>query len=171
MDRSQLPIVFYLAGLAFSLTPLRAQATTEEQATWTKAADNKIYAQKLVGELTAGHPELLVVGFHAIAPGTKDQKMIATNLDRVGKKDDDDDIAVFVERKTILVPNAKEPNKFEVQLPMKDATGKIIGAYGFVFQYKPGDDEVELHRKAVVIRDSLAQRIPNLAALFVPAAL
>jgi hypothetical protein len=54
---------------------------------------------------------------------------------------------------------------------MKDATGAIIGAYGFVFLYKAGDDEVELHRKGVVLRDSLAKKIPNLAALFAPAAL
>lgn len=136
-----------------------------------KAADNKIYAQKLVNEVMATHPDLLVVGFHAIKPGTKDQVMIASNLDRIGKDDDDDDKAVVNERKTICVPNAKESNKFEVQVPMKDATGAIIGAYGFVFQYKAGDDEVELHRKGVVLRDALAKRIPNLAALFAPATL
>jgi hypothetical protein len=136
-----------------------------------KAADNKIYAQKLVNEVMAKNPDLLVVGFHAIKPGTKDQVMIASNLDRIGKEDDDDDKAVVNERKTICVPNAKESNKFEVQVPMKDATGAIIGAYGFVFLYKAGDDEVELHRKGVVLRDSLAKKIPNLAALFAPAAL
>lgn len=136
-----------------------------------KAADNKIYAQKLVNEVMATHPDLLVVGFHAIKPGTKDQVMIASNLDRIGKEDDDDDKAVVNERKTICVPNAKESNKFEVQVPMKDASGAIIGAYGFVFQYKAGDDEVELHRKGVVLRDALAKRIPNLPALFAPATL
>ncbi len=136
-----------------------------------KAADNKIYAQKLVNELMAKNPDLLVVGFHAISPGTTEQKMIASNLDRIGKDDDDDDKAVVTERKTICVPNAKESNKFEVQVPMKDATGAIIGAYGFVFLYKAGDDEVELHRKGVVLRDALSKKIPNLAALFAPAKL
>lgn len=134
-----------------------------------KAADNKILAQKLVNEIMASHPDLLVVGFHAIKPGTKDQVMIASNLDRIGKEDDDDDKAVVTERKTICVPNAKESNKFEVQVPMHDAHGAIIGAYGFVFLYQAGDDEVELHRKAIVLRDALAKKIPNLAALFQPA--
>ena len=157
-----------LVALAAAVASLRAQATPEEQATWTKAADNKIYAQMLVNEVMATHPELLVVGFHAVAPGTKEQKMIATNLDRVGKKDDDDDIAVFAERKTILVPNAKEPNKFEVQIPMKDATGKIVGAYGFVYRYAAGDDEVAMLVKATALRDALAKKIPNHAALFKP---
>jgi len=136
-----------------------------------RAADNKIFAQALVNELMAKNPDLLVVGFHAIAPGATEQKMIASNLDRIGKDDDEDDKAVVTEGKTICCPNAKEPNKFEVQVPMKDAAGRIIGAYGFVFQYRAGADEVELHRKAVVLRDGLAKRIPNLAALFAPASL
>ena len=112
MNLFRLRFLFTALVLMTALTSLRAQATAEEQATWVKAADNKIYAQQLVNEIMAAHPELLVVGFHAVAPGTKDQKMIATNLDRVGKKDDDDDLAVFAVRKTILVPNAKESNKF-----------------------------------------------------------
>jgi hypothetical protein len=151
-----------------SLTGLPAQEAAQN---WGKASDNKIYAQKLLNEVMAQNRDLLVVGFHAIKPGTTEQVMIATNLDRVGKADDDDDKAVFTERKTICVPNAKESNKFEVQVPMKDATGAIIGAYGFVFNYKAGDDEVEMHRKAVVLRDALAKKIPNLAALFAPATL
>lgn len=154
--------------LTISFAGLGAQDAAQN---WGKAADNKIYAQKLVNELMAKNPDLLVVGVHATAPGAKDQKMIASNLDRIGKDDDDDDKAVVNEKKTICCPNAKEPNKFEVQVPMKDASGAIIGAYGFVFQYQAGDDEVELHRKAVVLRDTLAKKIPNLAALFAPAKL
>ena len=40
---------FLLTALVLmtALTSLRAQATAEEQATWVKAADNKIYAFKL----------------------------------------------------------------------------------------------------------------------------
>jgi len=161
------PLPFILVFL-FLIAGLRAQEAAQN---WGKAADNKIYAQKLLNEVMAKNPELLVVGFHAIKPGEKEQKMIATNLDRVGKDDDDDDKAVVTERKTICVPNAKEANKFEVQVPMKDAAGNIIGAYGFVFLYKAGDDEVEMHRKALVLRDALAKKIPNLAALFAPAKL
>jgi len=94
--------------------------------------------------------------------------MIATNLDRVGKADDEDDVAVYKERKIILVPNAKESNKFEVQMTMTDAKGRIIGAYGFVFLYKAGDDEVEILRKAKALRSELAAKIPDHDALFKP---
>ena len=134
-----------------------------------KAADNAIYAQTLVNEQMAKHPELLVLGMHAPKPGAKDSHMIAANLDRIGKADDEDDLAVAQERKTILAPNMKEPTKFEVAVPLKDASGKVIGSLSTVFKYAAGDDEVKMHTAALAIRDEMAKKIPNLAALFKPA--
>ena len=153
-----------LGGVTLALA-LTAAVSAKELG---KAADNRIYAQQLVNGLMAAHPELLVVGFHCVPPGEKEQVMIATNLDRIGKADDEDDVAVFKERKIILVPNAKESNKFEVQINMIDAAGRIIGAYGLVFRYQAGDDEVELLRQAKAIRRDLGQKIPSLEALFAP---
>ena len=118
-------------------------------APWGKAADNKILAQAVVNDTMAAHADLLVVGLHTIAPGAKDETMIASNLDRIGKKDDDDDIAVATERKTICAPNLKDPTRFEVQVPMMDKAGEVIGAIGLVFKYKAGDDEVALLKKAL----------------------
>ena len=134
-----------------------------------KATDNAIYAQTLVNEQMAKHPELLVLGMHAPKPGAKDSHMIAANLDRIGKADDEDDLAVAQERKTILAPNMKEPTKFEVAVPLKDASGKVIGSLSTVFKYAAGDDEVKMHTAALAIRDEMAKKIPNVAALFKPA--
>jgi hypothetical protein len=131
-----------------------------------KAADNAIYAQTLVNEQMAKHPELLVLGMHAPKPGAKDSHMIAANLDRIGKADDEDDLAVAQERKTILAPNLKEPTKFEVAVPLKDASGKVIGSLSTVFKYAAGDDEVKMHVAALAIRDEMAKKIPSVAALF-----
>jgi hypothetical protein len=134
-----------------------------------KAADNAIYAQTLVNEQMAKHSELLVLGMHAPKPGAKDSHMIAANLDRIGKVDDEDDLAVAQEHKTILAPNLKEPTKFEVAVPLKDANGKVIGSLSTVFKYAAGDDEVKMHAAAVAIRDEVARKIPSVAALFKPA--
>ena len=168
MKKILITLVSLCISLA-SLPGLRA-AETAPDPSWGKAADNKIYAQKLVNELMAAHPELLVVGLHATKPGAKDQTMIATNLDRVGKADDDDDKAVSVEHKIILAPNLKESNKFEVQVWLKDAKGtQLIAAAGLVFKYKQGDSEIVLLTKALAIRDELAKKTPSFAALFAPA--
>jgi len=131
-----------------------------------KAADNAIYAQQLVNEQMAKHPELLVLGMHAAKPGAKDSHMIAANLDRIGKADDDDDLAVARERKTILAPNMKEPTKFEVAVPLEDVHGQVIGSLSTVFKYAAGDDEVKMHIAALAIRDEIAKKIPSVAALF-----
>ena len=160
-------------ALSFVTARLCAQdPTPEEMATWKKPSANPILAQKLVNDLMVAHPELVVIGLHATAPGAKEQTMIATNLDRVGKKDDDDDKAVSVEHKIILAPNLKESNKFEVQVWLKDASGKqLTAAAGFVFKYKQGDSEIMLLTKALAFRDELARKTPSFEALFTPAKL
>jgi len=170
MNVPKKPIIFALSCIsAFLLVAsvAKPESTPEERASWRKAADNKIYAQKLVDELMANHPELIVIGLHGTAPGATEERMIASNLDRIGKKDDDDDVGVSTEHKTICAPNLKESFKFEVLMPLKDSSGAFLdGAVGFVFRYKQGDDEVKMHALAVQIRDELAKKIPSMAALF-----
>ncbi|MDB6170680.1 MAG: hypothetical protein JWM88_3544 [Verrucomicrobia bacterium] len=153
-----------LLSLAIGPVPLRAQA--EPTPHLGRAADNKILAQQIVNDLMKSHPELILCGLHAVAPGAEAQTMIASSQDKIGKSDDDDDVAVTKERKMILVPNAKEPNKFEVQVPLQDSGGNVIGACAFVFRYQAGDDEVPLLVKAKQIRDDIAKRLPNRDALF-----
>jgi len=167
IPRTILPLA--LLACSISAARLAAQSTDAERATWRRAADNKVYAQKLVDETMAAHPQLLVIGMHGIAPGATDSRMIASNLDRIGKKDDDDDIGVANEHKTICAPNLKETFKFEVLMPLKDASGKVLdAAIGFVFKYQAGDDEVKMHALAVSIRDELAKKIPSYEELFKP---
>src|SRR5258708_34014913 len=83
-----------------------------------KAADNAIYAQTLANEVMASHPELVVIGLHALKTGNKEETMIAANLDRIGKKDDEDHLAESHERKTILAPNIKYPTKVQEAGPV-----------------------------------------------------
>ncbi len=147
----------------------RAESTAAERATWTNAADNRIYAQQLVNEVMAAEPRLVVIGMHGVRPGEKEPHMIASNLDRIGKRDDDDDVSVANEHKTICAPNPTDSSKFEVLMPMKDASGHTLNAaIGFVFRYKAGDDEVMLHAEAARIRDAIAKKISDYRVLFQP---
>ena len=47
-----------------------------------------------------------------------------------------------------------------------DSQGRIVGSTGLVFKYKAGDDELELHRKALEIRAEFAKRIEDKDSLF-----
>lgn len=151
------------AALLVCSTQLRAQDRL------TKAADNKIYAQALVNDVLKSNTDLTIVGFHAVAPGGQNQIMIASTLDRIGEKDDDEDLTVVAQQETILAVNLKDPTKFKVHMPMKDASGKVIGLIVLIFKNQPDKDQTHYCERALKIRDGVARRIPSLDALFRPA--
>jgi len=51
-------------------------------------APERIYAQELVNETVAAHPDLLVVAMHVTPPGASENVIIASNIGRIGKKAD-----------------------------------------------------------------------------------
>src|SRR4051812_24504993 len=132
-----------------------AAITAVAQAPLGKAADNKIFAQTLVNELMAKYPDLIIVGIHAIPPGATDAAKIATNEDKIGRKDEPDDLMVSQDSKTILSPGLHGKNRFQVLLPMKDGAGNVIGALGLVFKYQEGDPDIAFLARANAIRDAL----------------
>ena len=169
-----LRLISTVSLLSLAVARLAAEGhTAAEMATWHKAADNKIVAQKLVNDLMKAHPELLIVGIHGVAPGAKSGTMIATNLDRVGKVSDEDDNAVADDHRIILEINKTDPTRFEVLIWMKDAKGnELDAAVGFVFKYnKKTDSDVAMLTKGEALRDELASKIPSWEAIFAPAKL
>ena len=132
------------------------------------AADNKIFAQALVTKIMAANPSLLTAGMHCVPPGGDAQTIVASTLNVIGKKSDEFDIQVRVEGMTHLSPNLKIP-KLGIMLPLRDRTGKIIGALALAFKYRDGEDQVKYFAEATAIRDRVAQEIPDLAALFATA--
>jgi hypothetical protein len=151
------------AALLICATQLRAQDRL------TKAADNKTYAQALLNDVVSSNPDLIIVGFHAVAPGAQNQTMIASTLDRIGEKDDEEDLTVVAQQETILAVNLKDSTKFKVHMPMKDATGKVIGLLVLIFKNQTDKDQAYYCARALKIQDGVARRIPNLEALFRPA--
>jgi hypothetical protein len=134
------------------------------------AADTpaKIYAQDLVDRTVARHPELVVLAMHVTPPKSTDNVIIASNIGRIGKKADDDDMSVVKSGKPRYSLN-KAGDHFEALMPFLDANGRQIGALGEVFNYKPGDDKDALAKKAEVIRNELARRISHTKNLLEPA--
>ena len=147
-----------LAALTFAtlLTlPLTAQSP----------AAPKTYSQKLVDEALQKHHELLILVMHVTPPNSSENVIIASNIGRIGKKADEDDLRVINTGKTNLEVNAKGDH-FEVELVLEDASGKNIGALGTVFAYKDGDDKAKLQKSAEKIRDELRKQIPSKEKLF-----
>jgi hypothetical protein len=127
-------------------------------------ASSKIYAQKLLDETLAKHPEVVIMAMHVTPPSKSDNVIIASNIGRIGKKADEDDMRVIETGKPNLERN-KKGDHFEVELVMQDQAGKTIGAVGIVFMYKP-DSEAAFQKKAEEIRDEMRRQTPTLAKLF-----
>jgi hypothetical protein len=123
------------------------------------------YAQKLVEETMAQHPELEIFALHATPPGGKDNIIIGSNIGRIGKKADEDDLRAVNTGKANLEVN-DAGNRFEVEMQLRDRSGKVIGAVSTVFAYKDGDDKAELHARGEKINAELRNKIPDAASLF-----
>ncbi|MDB5417687.1 MAG: TonB-dependent siderophore receptor [Phenylobacterium sp.] len=125
---------------------------------------DRIYAQALVDQTLAAHPEILILAVHATPPGSKTNVIMASNIGRIGKKADEDDLRVIEKGETNKEVN-ETGRRFEAELPLNNAQGKRIGALGVVFAYRPGEDKEALVARAVKIRDEMAARIASPASL------
>jgi hypothetical protein len=127
----------------------------------------KSYGQELVDQVVAKNPDVLVVAVHASAPGMPGYPIVASNIGRIGKAADEDDMRVINTGATNLEV-VHEGTRFEVELVLRDLTGTNIGALGIVFPYKAGDSKAALEKRAIGIRDALARRIVNAGSLTEP---
>jgi hypothetical protein len=134
---------------------------------YDKAWGPTTYAQSLTEAMIAAHPDLVVIMIHATPPGGKTNIIIGSNIGRFGKAADEDDLRVIDQGSTNLEIGG-DNDRFETELPLLDAKGKRIGALGLVFRYKLSDDKEAIHAHGLAIRDELAARITNNAALFAP---
>src|SRR5215471_20453440 len=153
--------MFRLAALLLALAiawPVHAGSTL---------APEKIYAQKLVNETIAAHPDLLVVAMHVTPPRAKENVIIASNIGRIGKRADAEDRHVIDTGQTLAKVN-RNGDRFEVELVLHDAARRPIGAIAIVFRYKAGDPPSKFEEAATAIRDELGARIPDVAALMQP---
>lgn len=125
-------------------------------------ADNA--AQALVERTMARHPELLVLGMHVTLPDGRGNVMLASNIGRIGKKADADDMRVVDTQKSNYEVS-ENGKRYEVELVLEDASGRDIGALGTVFRYTSPKDKAKLNVLAQKIRDEMAREIPTASAL------
>lgn len=127
----------------------------------------KSYAQQLVDETAVKNPSLLVIVMEAAPPKTSgDDVVVASNIGRIGAKARDD--RGVIESGRIEAELTGGGTRFAVKLPLRDASGDVIGALMLAFRYKGGDDQAALRKTAEKIGDRLSRRILNQANLFDP---
>jgi hypothetical protein len=132
-------------------------------------APSHTYAQQLVEELLERHPEIEILAIHATPPDSDYNIIAGSNIGRLGKKADNDDMRCVFTGKPNLEVNSTG-KRFESEMQLRDRAGSVIGAVGVVFAYQRGDDQEGLHARAESIKAELEKKIPDSAALFRTAA-
>jgi hypothetical protein len=122
------------------------------------------YAQALVDKTLAVHPDVIILALHATPPGSRADVILGSNIGRIGKKADEDDLRVVDKGATNKEIN-ENGKRFEAEVPLNDRAGRRIGALGVVFSYRAGDDKEALTARALRIRDEIAAQIASPAAL------
>jgi len=125
------------------------------------------YAQYIVDDELAKHRDVMILAIHAATPKNGDPEILASNIGRIGKKADDDDMRVVRDGKTNLEVN-KDLMRYEVELPLESSAGERIGALGVVFPLTAHTDQKARHAEAIRIRDEIGRRIPSPAKLVEP---
>src|SRR5712692_2144149 len=105
-----------------------------------QAQPAKNYAQSLIDRALARHPEVATLAMHVTPPNSSDNVIIASNFGRIGKKADDDDLAV-IKTGQPKAEVGKNGGRFSVELPLQDVSGDTVGALAVAFLYKAGDDK------------------------------
>jgi hypothetical protein len=126
------------------------------------------YAQKLVDETMAKHPDLQIFALHITPPQSTENIILASSIGRIGKKADEDDMKVIQTGEPILEVHISG-KRFEVEMQLHDKSGKTIGAVSEVFAYKAGDDKQAFRKRAEVIRAEVEKKIPSVEKLVEPA--
>ncbi|MGH9713055.1 MAG: family 16 glycoside hydrolase [Candidatus Acidiferrales bacterium] len=123
-----------------------------------------IYAQQLVNELVARHPELVRIGMHVTPPNKPDNIIVACNVpERIGRKSDLEDLKAMNSGQPVVM---KEGENFDVTLPLHDAVGKAIGAIGLTFRPLPGEQDKDAVRRAQVMAHEIEKLITSTGQLF-----
>jgi iron complex outermembrane recepter protein len=125
------------------------------------------YAQYLVDDTLEKQPALVILSLHVKDRQSDDYPILASNIGRVGKPADADDLEVIRtgnERQSV----SADGRRLEIKLPLQDAAGQVVGAVATVFPARAIGDSSAYVQQAHKIRDQLRARIPSIAALYGP---
>ena len=127
---------------------------------WVRSAPRK--PSDLIERGAQREPSLVTIAFHVALPG-RDNQIVASNFGRIGKPADADDRRVIA-TSTVLQEVTNEGKRFAVELPLRDHSGRTIGALSTSFMGTPGGQQAA-YKSAQRVQQDLARSIPHLESL------
>ena len=130
----------------------------------------KIYAQKLVNETLAAHPDIMGLEISAAYAKKDDCSTIASDEELgIGEKCDRGEYSVMETNKP-FADKTKEHGKefFDVNVPIHDANGKILAIVGVDFKPDPKQTAAQASAQAELIAKEIEAKVPSREKLFEP---
>lgn len=132
--------------------------------TCMSAATEKILAQQTVEAVAAAHLEVTGLELAASRSKSEDCKTIAaTEAKEIGAKCDKDE---FTAMKTNQPFVEQEKDGFDVTMPLRDASGQVIGTLGIDFKPESGQTKASVTEKAKQIAAEVEKKITSREQLF-----
>ena len=130
----------------------------------------KIYAQKLVNETLAAHPDIMGLEISAAYAKKDECSTIASDEELgIGEKCDQDEYTVMKTNKP-FVDKTKEHEQefFDVNIPIHDASGKAMAVVGVDFKPDPKQTAAQASDRALQIAKEIEAKVPSREKLFEP---
>jgi hypothetical protein len=154
------PFVLFSCGGVICVLPLSARNS--------KNVSPKIFAQKLVEDTLAAHPEIGGLELSTTPPNKTDCVTIAaSDPSEIGEKCDKEELTAmktntpFVEKET---ENGKKI--FAVTVPIHDPSGNVIGAAGIDFARESDAEQAKITERAKQIGTELEVKLKSKAKMF-----
>ena len=130
----------------------------------------KIYAQKLVNETLAGHPEIMGLEISTIDPKKDECTTIASDEELgLGEKCDQDEQQVMKTDKPFADKTTEHGQQFfDVNVPIHDANGKIFGIVGVDFKPDPKQTAAQATKGAQQIAKEIEAKVSSKEKLYEP---
>ena len=130
----------------------------------------KIYAQKLVNETLAAHPDIMGLEISAVSVGKEECTTIASDEELgIGEKCDRDEYDVMKTNKPLADDTEEHGKKFfNVNVPLHDANGKAMAVVGVDFKPNPTQTAAQATERAEQIAKEIEAKVPSKEKLYEP---
>ena len=157
--------------VALALICLISASGNLSNAQTNKSSSTKIFAQKLVEDTLAAHPEITGLELDGTPPSkSKCVTIASTEAKGIGEKcDKDEHTAMKTDKPFVEKEQEKGKEVYDVTIPIHDSEGKIIATAGITFKPEPAQREEKIVERAQQIAKELESKIKSKEKMFEPA--
>ena len=147
-----------------------AASSVQSSAQTIKVPAAKIYAQKVVNETLAGHPEIMGLEISTIDPKKDECTTIASDEELgIGEKCDQDEQEAMKTDKPFADKTTEHGQEFfDVNVPIHDANGKILAIVGVDFKPDPKQTAAQATEAAQQIAKEIEAKVSSKEKLYEP---